>query len=62
MNEIKNYVREFGDDIIARYKAANGKVTGDYIIKKTVINVIVSSYEAGDIDDITAMKKLISEV
>lgn len=62
MNEIKTYVRDFGNDIIAGYKPLNGKSTAEYVIKKTVINAIVSSYEAGEIDYITAMKKLFSEI
>ena len=62
MENIKTYVRDFGNDIIARYKPLNGKITGDYIIKKTVVNAIINSYEEGNIDYITAMKKLVSEI
>ena len=62
METIKAYIRDFGNDIIALYKPVNGKITGDYIIKKTAVNAIVSSYEEGNIDYITAMKKLVSEI
>lgn len=62
MENIKTYVRDFGNDIIALYKPVNGKITGDYIIKKTAVNAIVSNYEEGNIDYITAMKKLVSEI
>ena len=62
MKNIKAYIRDFGNDIIAMYKPVNGKITGDYIIKKTAINAIIDSYEEGNIDYITAMKKLVSEI
>lgn len=62
MENIKTYVRDFGNDIIARYKPLNGKITSDYIIKKTAVNAIIDSYEEGNIDYITAMKKLVSEI
>lgn len=62
MENIKVYIRDFGNDIIAMYKSVNGKITGDYIIKKTVVNAIIDSYEEGNIDYITAMKKLVSEI
>ena len=62
MEHIKTYVRDFGNDIIARYKPLNGKITSDYIIKKTAVNAIIDSYEEGNIDYITAMKKLVSEI
>lgn len=62
MENIKAYIRDFGNDIIAMYKPVNGKITGDYIIKKTAINAIIDSYEEGNIDYITAIRKLVSEI